>query len=315
MDPSTRLLGLSFAMLVGCYVFGLVPLTVSLSEKNIRTMSITGAGLIVGAALSVIIPEGVHSLYEQQLSQAAHSHHVQSRSLNHAVENHKEVNYNGISSWASLQQRFVPEFELHAIIGISLTLGFVFMLLIDHLCGGSHSHASNENGRKKSVTATIGLLVHAAADGIALGAAASTTRADVEMIVFIAIMLHKGPAAFGLTSFLLHEGLERSRIRRHLLAFSLSAPISAVVTYYGLSQTNKETLSSINGTGLAMLFSAGTFLYVATVHILPELLSHAISKDGSLIQTEHNAVLSRKDLLFLVIGILSPLFLGMYHKH
>ena len=29
-------------------------------------MSITGAGLIVGAALSVIIPEGVHSLYEQQ---------------------------------------------------------------------------------------------------------------------------------------------------------------------------------------------------------------------------------------------------------
>ena len=71
----------------------------------------------------------------------------------------------------------------------------------------------------------------------------------------------------------------------------------------------------MNGTGLAMLFSAGTFLYVATVHILPELLSHAISKDGSLIHTEHNAVLSRKDLIFLVIGILSPLFLGMYHKH
>ena len=29
------------------------------------------------------------------------------------------------------------------------------------------------------------------ADGIALGAAVSTSRADVEMIVFIAIMLHK----------------------------------------------------------------------------------------------------------------------------
>jgi len=29
------------------------------------------------------------------------------------------------------------------------------------------------------------------ADGIALGAAASTTRTDIEMIVFLAIMLHK----------------------------------------------------------------------------------------------------------------------------
>ena len=29
------------------------------------------------------------------------------------------------------------------------------------------------------------------ADGIALGAAATTTRRDIEMIVFLAIMLHK----------------------------------------------------------------------------------------------------------------------------
>ena len=34
-------------------------------------------------------------------------------------------------------------------------------------------------------------MVHAAADGIALGAAATTNQTDVEMIVFLAIMLHK----------------------------------------------------------------------------------------------------------------------------
>ena len=42
-----------------------------------------------------------------------------------------------------------------------------------------------------SWTATLGLVVHAAADGIALGAAATTNQTDVEMIVFLAIMLHK----------------------------------------------------------------------------------------------------------------------------
>ncbi len=44
-----------------------------------------------------------------------------------------------------------------------------------------------------------------AADGLALGAAAGLSKADVEFIIFLAIMLHKAPAAFGFTSFLIHE--------------------------------------------------------------------------------------------------------------
>ena len=52
-----------------------------------------------------------------------------------------------------------------------------------------------------------GLVVHAAADGIALGAASLTDKTEIEFIIFLAIMLHKAPAAFGLTSFLLHEVL------------------------------------------------------------------------------------------------------------
>ena len=44
---------------------------------------------------------------------------------------------------------------------------------------------------KATWTATLGLVVHAAADGIALGAASAGSRFNVEMIVFMAIMLHK----------------------------------------------------------------------------------------------------------------------------
>lgn len=42
-----------------------------------------------------------------------------------------------------------------------------------------------------NITATLGLVVHAAVDGIALGAAATTAHTEVEIIVFLAIMLHK----------------------------------------------------------------------------------------------------------------------------
>lgn len=41
------------------------------------------------------------------------------------------------------------------------------------------------------VTATLGLVVHAAVDGVALGAAATTSHTEIEIIIFLAIMLHK----------------------------------------------------------------------------------------------------------------------------
>jgi len=277
-----------------------------------RSVSIVGAGLIVGTALSVIIPEGVHAIYEQEHSGHDHTHIHK----HHEHPTHLDTTTGGNFALAQFHEQFKPDVELHSMIGISLSLGFVFMLLVDNLCSHGHSHGTPENGHQKhkSIIASIGLLVHAAADGVALGAAATTSRTDIEMIVFLAIMLHKAPAAFGLSSFLLHEGCERGQIRRHLLAFSLAAPLFALITFYGLSQSGKEVISSVNGTGLAMLFSAGTFLYVATVHILPELLKQNESLDGS-VGHEHSRTLPKKELMLLILSMLTPLVLGMYHKH
>lgn len=52
-----------------------------------------------------------------------------------------------------------------------LVLGFVFMMLVDQLSSGSgHSHGSSTDGQPGvNITATLGLVVHAAADGVALG--------------------------------------------------------------------------------------------------------------------------------------------------
>ncbi|OWK09558.1 SLC39A9 [Cervus elaphus hippelaphus] len=187
------------------------------------------------------------------------------------------------------------------------------------------------------ITTTLGLVVHAAggfrlqwnpflfchtvfyvsffpnsADGVALGAAASTSQTSVQLIVFVAIMLHKAPAAFGLVSFLMHAGLERNRIRKHLLVFALAAPVMSMVTYLGLSKSSKEALSEVNATGVAMLFSAGTFLYVATVHVLPEVggLGHSHKPDPT-----GGRGLSRLEVAALVLGCLIPLVLSVGHQH
>ncbi len=60
-------------------------------------------------------------------------------------------------------------------------------------------------------------------------------------------------------------------------------------------------------TGIAMLFSAGTFLYVATVHVLPEVTS--IGSGG------HSHGFSKCELLMLISGALMPLLLTLGHHH
>ena len=159
-----------------------------------------------------------------------------------------------------------------------------------------HSRHLAQKPRNPKVTPTLGLVIHAFADGIALGAAATTSHRDVEMIIFLAIMLHKAPAAFSLVVLLIHSGLKPTTIRKHLLAFSLSAPIAAILTFYGLGQPGKEALRRGNATGIAMLFSAGTFLFVATVHVLPDLV--------------HNRLLTAREMFFLIGGAFLPLLLA-----
>ncbi|XP_035220319.1 zinc transporter ZIP9-like isoform X1 [Stegodyphus dumicola] len=311
MSEVLVLLFLSSAMLIGCYMAGMIPLIVTLSEDKLQLVSVLGAGLLVGTALSVIIPEGVNTLYATQIKQLDALKHFHNNEVTA-----KEVNVAPIHTAHGSGDIIEP----HSVIGVALVLGFIFMLLIDQI-SSSHGRkqAPDVEGSMKpdrhKITATIGLVVHAAADGIALGAAVTTSHTDIEMIVFTAIMLHKAPAAFGLVTFLMHEGLDRVKIRKHLLVFALAAPVLAILTYFGISQSTKERLSSLNATGIAMLFSAGTFLYVATVHVLPEIAvqSHRHSLNGD--NSPDSKGFKKVELLALVVGALLPLLLSIGHHH
>ncbi|XP_053111827.1 zinc transporter ZIP9 isoform X2 [Hemicordylus capensis] len=307
MDDLLSISLLSLAMLIGCYVAGIIPLAVNFSEERLKLVTVLGAGLLCGTALAVIVPEGVHALYEEVLEV---KHHPASESQK-VVESEKAADVPDVHE----HEHTHDHSRLHAYIGVSLVLGFVFMLLVDQI-GSSHVHPTDDPEAPRSgnskITTTLGLVVHAAADGVALGAAASTSQTSVQLIVFVAIMLHKAPAAFGLVSFLMHAGLERNRIRKHLLVFALAAPILSMVTYLGLSKSSKQALSEVNATGVAMLFSAGTFLYVATVHVLPEVGGTGHSHKP---ESAGGKGLSRLEVAALVLGCLIPLILSIGHQH
>ncbi|CEF61047.1 Zinc transporter ZIP9 [Strongyloides ratti] len=337
LEGETILLVFSCSMFIGSYVAGLIPLAFTLNENKVKLLSIFGAGLLIGTALSVIIPEGIVALYSFPEEHA----NIYVNTLNDTKLLKKEKNINDINMHAVKKREiFHQEISLNEDrnyekkishrhknshsqeIGLSLIIGFIFMLVVDHIT--HFASTVNSSLSRNKITATVGLVVHAAADGIALGSAAASPKNDIQFIIFFAIMLHKAPAAFGLVSFLMLEGLEKFRIKKHLMIFSLAAPITAVITYQILLFVSSESLNYSSTTGILMLFSAGTFLYVATVHVLPELQANK-KGTGELIvvssmtpghsHSSNSPQFSTKELILLIIGAIFPSFLNSGHSH
>lgn len=250
----------------------------------------------------------------------------------------------------------------HAWIGVALIAGFILMFVIDkvphyispvkpaprpyHISLNdlgrgpqrtlSQDHDTEADGflqsgsitqdHSRSFATTTGLIIHAAADGIALGASSSSTNTGLSFIIFLAIMVHKAPAAFGLTSVLLKQGLSKRTARTHLFLFSLAAPTGAVLTWL-FAHTNfagklGDTPNTTWWTGIVLLFSAGTFLYVA-MHTMQEIeSSHDIQLNrhvNGFVETTDTQSQSSKsslqDLIAAIFGMMVPLFLQVGHAH
>ncbi|KAF9172768.1 hypothetical protein BGX21_003977 [Mortierella sp. AD011] len=237
------------------------------------------------------------------------------------------------------------EDDAHKYIGLALLSGFILMFLIDQM-GPTHAHSHNNHvsvadftelhnlqlddgnirmpsavslnagaGKKRGNPITIGLVVHAAADGIALGASAS--RPELRFIVFLAIMLHKAPAAFGLSTVLLQHGFSRRQTRQQVGIFSLAAPVGAILTYVFIQMSGQHDETSLHWwTGMLLLFSGGTFLYVA-MHVMSEMNNpeRSSGSSGYVGGGGPDKGLSVIDVLCVIGGMVVPLILSVDHEH
>ncbi|KAH9251090.1 hypothetical protein BASA81_010989 [Batrachochytrium salamandrivorans] len=250
-SASSLLLGLAVtcvSMFLGAFAAGIS--CVKLDKKQLAWLNCFACGLLLGTALGVIIPEGVRSLFEHRGSGEAGEEHGREEGL----------------------------------VGWTLLLGFLTMMFLEDTFnsanGNGHSHAHEaelqdsvprEALARRRNTITLGLLIHNAMDGLAMGAAKSA-ESNVEHIVFGAIMMHHVPAAFGYATLLRSSGLEEFAVRRLMLLFSLAAPVACAVTFFvlhpdmgfGLMQVTSQTI------GICLLYSGGSFLYVASVHALED---------------------------------------------
>lgn len=191
---------LSSVMFFASFGAGIVPLVMSLNHERMSVLSSLGIGLLVGTSLGVVLPEGIEMLYSSMELGSSVTHHQPLRRQGHIDPGNQQQSRNHIST--------------HFAIALALVLGYLVMHLLTFLPPLvrprnpqtpiplapvpssprleriSSNPPTSETSTGLSNT-TIGLCVHALADGIALGSSAVSNNVALEGIVFFAIMLHK----------------------------------------------------------------------------------------------------------------------------
>eukprot|EP00929_Paragymnodinium_shiwhaense_P000530 TRINITY_DN100773_c0_g1_i1.p1 TRINITY_DN100773_c0_g1~~TRINITY_DN100773_c0_g1_i1.p1 ORF type:complete len:425 (+),score=94.23 TRINITY_DN100773_c0_g1_i1:71-1345(+) len=133
---------------------------------------------------------------------------------------------------------------------------------------------------------------HSVSEGLGVGCASGT---NVLASVSIAILAHKGLAAFALGTSLMRSGLQPARFALCTFLFSIATPLGCILGALAVSDA-----SATNGPigGICTAFASGTFMQVCTMELLPKVLA----------EKQHKVLVS----FALLAGFLCMAFLAIW---
>ncbi|KIP09702.1 hypothetical protein PHLGIDRAFT_18557, partial [Phlebiopsis gigantea 11061_1 CR5-6] len=296
---------------LGAFGVGMLPLLFTFSQTAIARLSSLGTGLLLGTALGVIVPEGVETI-------------ALTNAVSHFPTTTIALSLTGGFTFMLLVERIIhrvstgPHSHMslptappssEPSVSISRVEFDVELGDLEREEGFANGSASNtpppRHGEEVTDNThvyplTLGLIVHALADGFALGASAtSPIDRGLSITVFLALIIHKAPTVLALTTSLLATGLPRPDCRKHVAVFSAATPVGAILVYFLLSFVHINSESP--WTGVAMLISGGTFLYVATVLQPGKSASEELDE--------------KTRMAFVVCGIFTPVIIGALVGH
>ena len=202
-----------------------LPLTMRRKDDQIHLMIAFSAGVFLGILMLILLPEAIH-----------------------------ESEHGG--------------YDLMTVM-YAILIGFLLTFFIDFLfkhfkkaecdceeCKDFHSHTVT------SLSAFVGLSIHACFDGLAL-ATAFIIGEEIGIAILIAICIHKAAEVFSLSStFMLSNNRKKTKL--YMTLFCLMTPIAGLLSYLLLEGVETEFA------GIAFAFSAGIFMFVTMLDVIPE---------------------------------------------
>lgn len=158
-------------------------------------------------------------------------------------------------------------------------LGFVLILLVERILFGSHRfHCGEDCGHRHEVVgfvALIGLSVHSLTAGFGLGV--GMLEPELGLVIFIAIIAHKATAAFSLATIFRLADFSVKKTIGFILLFAIMTPLGALISLPFIHALQNVSLAIPTG------ITAGTFLYVATIDLVPEAFHSEKEKISSFV--------------------------------
>lgn len=151
----------------------------------------------------------------------------------------------------------------HGQAGLTILGGYLLVFFVERVLNLAGDGGYDHNHMVVSITALVGLSVHSLIEG--MGLVVTAADAHLSRAILVSILAHKMPAAFALGSLFMLAKLPRGKIIGLLVLFSLMTPAGAVLLAPLLPAGTGNVVSFLTG------LTAGSFLYVATGDLLPEV--------------------------------------------
>lgn len=198
-------------------------------------------------------------------------------------------------------------------VGLGVLGGIITFLVVEksvRLFSGGHEHSHNTNknknkdskkGKEKKEIKIAGYLnlaadfMHNFTDGLAIGASFIAGN-SIGLITTVTILFHEIPHEIGDFAILVQSGCSRKKAMLLQLLTALGAVSGTMFSLY-IQDTGEGLVSS-----LILPFTAGGFIYIATVSVIPELLEGSNAKFSQ----------SIKEILALLAGVYMMVIIAQY---
>lgn len=185
------------------------------------------------------------------------------------------------------------EYEVSQGSGAYILIGYLLIFLIERFIAHRGGDQNGQGHFVVSLTALIGLSVHSVMDGF--GLVVVWNDPELAKVLFASILAHKIPAAFSLASLMILAKQSRAKIVTGLVVFAATAPIGALALAPILGDQHTIDLRPFMGV------VTGSFMYVATADLLPEVF--------------HSRRRRWINLGLMIIGIVLMGYFGPEHGH
>lgn len=274
------------------FILYFVPLDNTEAMKpRLKTLLAFASGGLLGDAFLHLIPHAV----------APHDHSSHAHSHSHSHHDHEEGGHSHHDLWVGL-------WVLSGIITFLAVEKMVRLLKIGHDHSHGHSHESKKEPEKKElnkkkekpsenkkkheepqsemeVSGYLNLaadFTHNFTDGLAIGASYLAGN-SIGMVTTVAILLHEVPHEIGDFAILIKSGCSRKKAMYLQLTTAVGALAGNVLALLGTSASSSPWI---------LPFTAGGFIYIATVSVIPELLESGTKLGQSL-----------KEIFALLLGV------------